>query len=65
MGCYRVMYIPDPIERMQANIDRLSDSYVEGCCMICGENVGEDNLLPYTSSPDAPPACSECCDKSQ
>jgi len=54
-------YIPDPIELMEARIDKMADEYIEGHCMICGENVGEGNLHPYTNSPDAPPACSECC----
>lgn len=54
-------YIPDPIELMESRIERLSESYIEGHCMICGKDVGEDNLLPYTAAPDSPAACSSCC----
>lgn len=54
------MYIPDPIERMEAQIERMADEYEEGHCMACGKNVGEDNLIPATPSPATPVVCYEC-----
>ncbi len=54
-------YIPDPIEQMESRIDRMADEYVEGQCMLCGDNVGEANLLPYNANPDSPAACEKCC----
>ena len=53
------MYIPDPLELMEARIDRLADEYVEGVCMNCGK---EFNYEPYCMSPlgDGPAVCAEC-----
>jgi len=53
-------YIPDPIEIMNAKIDNMIHEYKEGCCMGCGKNVGEENLVLATPSPDSPAVCFEC-----
>ncbi len=53
-------YIPDPIELMEARIERLSDKYIdEYTCMACGKKV--DYEL-YCMSPlgDGPALCAEC-----
>lgn len=55
------MYISDPVEIMFQRIDRMIDRDEPGRCMICGDVVGEDNLLPYLPSPDSPVACYRCC----
>jgi len=54
------MYIPDPIEQMEARIERNIDNYVEGCCMMCGKNVGEENLILPTPDPSSPAVCFDC-----
>lgn len=58
-------YIPDPIELMNSRIEKMIEEYIPGHCMVCGLNVGEENLLPYTSRPDAPAACFKCCNPNQ
>ena len=52
--------IPDPIELMEARIDRLADEYIdENTCMQCKKKV--DYEL-YCMSPmgDGPAVCAEC-----
>jgi len=53
-------YIPDPLEIMDSNIERNIENYIEGHCMGCGKNVGEDNLVLATPSPDSPAVCFKC-----
>ena len=51
------MCIPDPIELMEARIERHIDNYVEGVCMNCGKEIDYE---PYCLTPDGPAVCAEC-----
>lgn len=56
------MYIPDPIEIMESQIERAIDRMYEvgeGCCMECGKKVDYD-LIPRSSHPAAWAVCHEC-----
>jgi len=53
------MEIPDPIEIMEAQIERMVDEYKEGHCMQCGKKVDYD-LIPAYNSPTSPAVCYEC-----
>ena len=53
-------YIPEPLEILESQIDRMVDQYVEGHCMSCGKKVGESNLFPASSHPAAAAVCFEC-----
>jgi hypothetical protein len=53
-------YIPDPIEIMHSNIERLIDEYIEGCCMECRKDVGEDGLTCISPIGDGPLICFDC-----
>ena len=52
------MYIPDPIELMDAKIERMCDEFDGVHCMGCGKVT--DNFFPLTSSPFSPAVCEEC-----
>lgn len=52
-------YIPDPVEIMESNIERMIGEYVEGHCMACDKKVDYE-LLPVSGAPDAPVVCFEC-----
>ena len=55
-------YIPDSIERMESNIERLIDEVgSEGECSGCGKIVGFDNLHQISAHPDSPAGCWDCC----
>ena len=53
------MYIPDPIEIMERQIEKNIDRYVEGHCMSCSEKVDYE-LIPISSNPDSIIVCYEC-----
>lgn len=54
------MYIPDPIELMEARMDRLEDKFVdEYTCMECGKKVDYD-LICFSPLGDGPSVCVEC-----
>lgn len=54
------MDIPDPIELMEARIDRWAEHYVdEHTCMLCGKRV-DYTLLCASPLGDGPAACEEC-----
>lgn len=58
-------YIPDPVERMEARIDRWASEYKEGHCQGCGKNVGED-CLDCGPLGDGPALCFDCyCPKTK
>lgn len=53
------MQIPDPIELMERNIDRLLDHYVdEHTCMQCGGYA--ETLLCMNPTGDGPAVCETC-----
>jgi len=54
------MYIPDPIELLDARIERYTDEFIdEYTCMECRKKVDYDL---YCMSPlgDGPAVCAEC-----
>ncbi len=52
--------IPDPIERMANNIERLSDSFIdEYTCMGC-KKVVDYELIYLSPLGDGPALCVEC-----
>jgi hypothetical protein len=53
-------YIPDPLEILDMQIDRMIERYVEGQCMKCGKQIGEGNLVLASPHPAAPAICIEC-----
>lgn len=55
------MYIPDPIEIMDARIERMCDEIDGVHCMVCGKET--DTFVPLTSHPAAPAVCEECAKK--
>ena len=63
------MYIPDPIERMEANIDDLIFEQLSGVpdgmirCFDCKALVPLDSVESADAGPDAPAVCSACMDK--
>jgi len=55
-------HIPDPIERMELNIENMIDRVgPDGKCMGCNKIVGWDNLYAINAHPDSPAACWNCC----
>jgi hypothetical protein len=52
-------YIPDPIELMEARIERLAENYKEGVCQGCGKKVGYA-LICMSPVGDGPALCAEC-----
>ena len=52
-------YIPDPIEIMESNIEKMGDEYKEGFCMMCGKEIDYEPY-PVSARPDAPAGCAEC-----
>lgn len=53
------VYIPDPLEILDRQIDAMADSYIEGHCMSCGKRVGYELIQAY-NHPAAPAVCYEC-----
>jgi hypothetical protein len=53
-------YIPDPLEILDMQIDRMIEQYVEGQCMRCGKQVGEENLVLASPHPASAAVCLEC-----
>ncbi len=59
------MYIPDPIELMEANIERHIEAQLEGVpaghfrC-YCGRVCPDDDGAQVDARPDAAIACSKC-----
>jgi len=51
-------HIPDPIEIMNNQIERLFDEFDEKHCMNCGKET--DTFFPAYDSPTAPAVCEEC-----
>ena len=59
------MYIPDPIERMEARIESqidLVDADGNYPCCYCGKRVPVGELIAISTSPDAPGMCFDCAD---
>ena len=59
------MYIPDPIERMEASAERWADEYIKGSKFLCGCGLWCDldraeTLIP---NPYSIPTCPDCCKK--
>lgn len=52
------MYIPDPIEIMDAQIERMCDEFNNIHCMSCGKET--DEFYPMYNHPAAPAVCGEC-----
>ena len=54
------IYIPDPIELMEARNERMWDLYIdEYTCMACGKKVDYD-LMCMGPMGDGPAVCYEC-----
>ena len=54
------MYIPDPIELMEARIEHYMDNFVnEYTCMQCGKKVDYE-LICLSPIGDGPAVCAEC-----
>lgn len=51
-------HIPDPLEIMENNIERMMDSF-DGNCMKCGKKVDYE-LIPLSDHPYAPAVCIDC-----
>lgn len=51
-------YIPDPMEIMDARIERMCDEFDGVHCMSCGKVT--ENFVPAYNAPDAPAVCEEC-----
>lgn len=51
------MEIPDPIELMEARIDRLMDDF-DGSCMACHKKTND--LVCMSPIGDGPAVCAEC-----
>jgi hypothetical protein len=51
-------HIPDPIEIMDAHIERMCDEFDEVHCMRCGKAT--EIFFPAYNAPDAPAVCEEC-----
>jgi len=59
------MYIPDPVEQMNARIERqinLVDADGNYPCYYCGAKVPVDDLITLSPDPDAPGMCIDCAD---
>ena len=56
------MYLPDPIERMEACAEAWADEYIKGDMFKCGcgKMCKLDDGQPISSSPYAPPVCMAC-----
>lgn len=60
------MYIPDPIERMESNIESMAEAVFANVpdgkarCMGCKGIFDVDDLHAATGSPDSPVGCWEC-----
>jgi len=53
-------YIPDPVERYEARIERLAEDYVdEHTCMACKKRVDYE-LICMSPIGDGPVLCCEC-----
>ncbi len=63
------MYLPDPIERMEARIDELIFKQTAGCpdgmlrCYDCGELIRADDSHAASDRPDAPAVCNKCVER--
>ena len=53
------MYIPDPTEILDMQMEDVMDRYEEGCCMECGKKVDYE-LISVSPHPAAPVVCYEC-----
>lgn len=53
------MYIPDPTELMEMQMEEMIDQYEEGCCMDCGKKVDYE-LIQVSPHPASPVVCYEC-----
>jgi hypothetical protein len=56
------MYIPDPIEIMEASAERWADENIEGNMFKCGcgKMCKLDEGNPIDSNPYSPPVCPDC-----
>ena len=60
------MKIPDPIELMDARIEKqidMVDSNMEYPCCFCGVRHPIDEMLPVSADPSAPAMCYICAMK--
>ena len=53
------MYIPDPTEILDRQIENNIDQYEEGQCMSCDKKVDYE-LIQATPHPSSPVVCCEC-----
>ena len=54
------MYIPDPIELLEARQERYADEYIdEYTCMGCGKKIDYE-LICLSPLGDGPALCAEC-----
>lgn len=53
------MYIPDPLELLENQIDRQAENHIEGCCMQCRKKIDYE-LIPATDHPAAILVCYDC-----
>lgn len=57
------MYIPDPVEMMESRIESqidLIDADGNYPCPCCGKKVPVEDLVPFSSNPDATGMCLDC-----
>jgi len=55
----------DPIEQHQSRVESMIDQYIEGECMQCHKQVGEDYLTVLGPMGDGPAVCPECLGEPQ
>ena len=56
------MYIPDPEELMEAQMEQLEDQVINGkiACSCCGEMHPVEDMVASGPSPTSPPICQNC-----
>jgi len=56
------MYLPDPIERMEASAERWADEHIKGNMFkcSCGKMCKLNNGQTISSNPYASPVCDDC-----
>lgn len=61
------MYLADPIERMEAAVDRMESEMDAGddgfTCLECKRRIPWEEAEPYNSRPDSPIGCADCVDR--
>ena len=60
------MYILDPIELLEASMERqidLIDKDDNYPCCLCGKKENVFEMMPYTAAPNSPLICNKCFEK--